>query len=112
MLPPDLTKLALELYKYPNLTYLDLSLDIAPYTEEGEVSRKPRVDNRAAIGFRRNYTGVGSKGMEALSVWLTTTTVLKKLSLRGGMIRDEGAVVFERCIQLNPDLAESLCYIE
>lgn len=76
---PDIARFAIELYKHPFLTYLDLSLDIPPHARHGDRTGDLRVDDRGALGYRRNYIGIGLEGIESLSVWLTTTRVLKKL---------------------------------
>jgi hypothetical protein len=79
MLAPDFARLAIELYKHPQLEYLDLSMDFLPFSNEGDTSRDPQICNRGAKGFRRNFIGFGVEGVESLSVFLTVTTTLRKL---------------------------------
>jgi hypothetical protein len=76
---PDLARFAIELYKHPFLTYLDLSLDFPLYCSDGDRTGELKLLDRGTDGFKRNYTGIGLEGIESLSVWLTTTRVLKKL---------------------------------
>jgi hypothetical protein len=76
---PDVARFAIELYKHPFLTYLDLSMDFPRYSTDGDKTGELKVSDRGALGYQRNYTGIGLEGMESLSVWLTATRVLKKL---------------------------------
>jgi hypothetical protein len=79
MRAPDLARFAIELYKHPHLTVLDISMEMAPYTNEGDKTGDLQICDRGADGFRRNFVGVGVRGVESLSVWLTATRVLNKL---------------------------------
>jgi hypothetical protein len=76
---PDLARFAIELFKNPHLTYLDLSMDFPQFSDAGDRSGDLQITDRGRFGYRRNYTGIGLEGIESLSVWLTTTRVLKKL---------------------------------
>ena len=72
----------------------------------------PAFDDRGAEGVRRNFTGIGANGMEALSVFLVRSQVLQKLSIRGGVIGNEGAVILARCFQVNPHLGARICFLD
>jgi hypothetical protein len=76
---PDIARFAIELYKHPYLQYLDLSMDFPPFSNEGDKTGELKICDRGADGFRRNFVGVGARGVESLSVWLTATRCLTKL---------------------------------
>lgn len=83
---PDVARFAIELYKFPFLTYLDMSMEFPLYSTDGDKSGDLKVVDRGCIGYRRNYVGIGLEGIESLSVWLTTTRVLKKLRCATGVL--------------------------